>query len=90
MENDLYIAGIIFWCTQKKRPDANDNADANRSKTDIMMSLSGNFNAHFPYSFLFRRKVKIKLYWVIIHSDIGLYIKEFNHDSAKKGAICCA
>ena len=43
VENDLYIAGIIFWCTQKKieqgclrvRPDANANADAdaNRSKT---------------------------------------------------------
>ena len=45
VENDLYIAGIIFWCTQTKieqgrlrvRPDANANADAdadaNRSKT---------------------------------------------------------
>ena len=36
VENDLYIAGIIFWCTQKKssrgclrvRPDANANTDA--------------------------------------------------------------
>ena len=36
MENDLYKAGIIFWCTQKKieqgvpkvRPDANANANA--------------------------------------------------------------
>ena len=39
VENDLYIAGIIFWCTPKKieqgclrvRPDANAKADANRS-----------------------------------------------------------
>ena len=28
--------------------------------------------------------------YVIIHLDIGFYIKEFNHDNAKKGAICCA
>ena len=43
LENYLHIAGIIFWCTQKKssrgclraRPDANANANpnANHSKT---------------------------------------------------------
>ena len=53
VENDLYIAGIIFWCTQKKmsrgcfrvRPDANANAnanaDANRNKTICQPPLKG-------------------------------------------------
>ena len=54
-----------------------------------MTSYSGKFNGQFSDSFLSTRKVKIKLFWVIMHSVIGLYIKEFNHDNAKKGAICC-
>ena len=33
--------------------------------------------------------LKIKLFWVMMHSDIDLYIKEFDHDNAKKGAISC-
>ena len=51
VENDLYIAGIIFWCTQKKlsrgclrvRPDADADADtnANRSKTVCPPPLKG-------------------------------------------------
>ena len=57
VENDLHVAGIIFWCTQKKlsrgclrvRPDANANADAdadadadaNRSKTICRPPLKG-------------------------------------------------
>ena len=51
VENDLYIAGIIFWCTNKKssrgclrvRPDANADADAdaNRSKTICPPPLKG-------------------------------------------------
>ena len=45
----ISIAGIIFWCTQKKlsrgclrvRPDANANAEANRSKTICRHPLKG-------------------------------------------------
>ena len=33
---------------------------------------------------------EIKYLWVIIHLDIGFYIKEFCHDNVEKGAICCA
>ena len=47
VENDLYIAGIIFWCTPKKlrrgclrvRLDANANTDANCSKTKCRTPL---------------------------------------------------
>ena len=55
-KNDLYIAGIIFWCTQKKsskgcfrvRPHANANADANRSKTICRHLLKGvDIRTHF-------------------------------------------
>ena len=49
VENDFYIAGIIFWCTKKKieqwvpraRPDANADANANRSKTICRPPLKG-------------------------------------------------
>ena len=49
MENDLYIAGIILWCTQKKieqgvprvRPDANANANAN-ADTDAEADADAN------------------------------------------------
>ena len=45
----LYVAGIIFWCTQTKielgclrvRPDANAEADTNRSKTICRPPLKG-------------------------------------------------
>ena len=55
-----------------------------------MTSYSGKFNGQFSDSFLFKRKIKSKLFSVIMHSDIGLYIKEFNHNNTKKGAISCA
>ena len=49
VENDLYIAGIIFWCIQIKSsmgclrasPDANANADGNRSKAVCRPPLKG-------------------------------------------------
>ena len=49
VENDLYIAGIIFWSTQKKssrgclrvRPDANTNSNPNHSKTICRSPLKG-------------------------------------------------
>ena len=57
LDPDLYVAGIIFWCTQKKlsrgclrvRLDTNANAnanadadaDANRSKTICRLLLKG-------------------------------------------------
>ena len=50
-----------------------------------MTSYSGKFNGQFFDSFLFTQKIKIKLFWVIMHSDTGLYIKEVNHNNAKKG-----
>ena len=55
VENYIFIAGIMFWCTPKKieqgvpwvRPDANADAntdadaDANRSKTICQPPLKG-------------------------------------------------
>ena len=40
----------------------------------------------FPIASCSRGMIKIKLFWVNINSDIGLYIKEINHDNVIKGA----